>query len=272
MLQVRADYHTHTRFSPDSRCEPEALCRAAAEKGLREIAVTDHFEFFPPGKFADGHYGFETFAAQQAALARCREQFVGRLTVRSGIEVGQPQCDPEGAARLMEAFSFDYVIGSVHKMKGVDLGLIDYPDEKIPALVGENFEMLRVLAETGDFDCMGHIDIIKRYAAVKGKRIDLLDYQDALDPVLRALACRGKGLEINTSGLRQAARETLPAARLLRRFRELGGEILTIGSDAHRPEDVGAGFETALAEAKAAGFRYLALFAERKPSFYRIAE
>ena len=267
---IRADYHTHTRFSPDSRCEPEALCEAALRAGFAEIAVTDHFEFFPPGNFADGRYDISTFAAQQQALAACREKFAGRLAVRSGIEVGQPQCDPEGAAALMGALSFDYVIGSVHKMKGMDLGLIDYPEERIPALVEEDLRMLRTLAETGDFDCMGHIDIIKRYAAVKGRRIDLLDYIDALDPVLRALVSRGKGLEINTSGLRQAARETLPAARLLRRFRELGGEILTIGSDAHRPEDVGAGYEAALAAAKAAGFRYLALFEGRRPSFTRI--
>lgn len=272
MNQVLTDYHMHTHFSPDSVSQPEEMCRAAIRAGLREIAVTDHFELFPSGAFPDGKYLLSTFEAQQEALARCREQFAGQLVIRNGIEVGQPQCDPDYAAELMGTLQFDYVIGSVHKMEGRDLGLIEYPDEKIPGLVEENLSMLYVLADRGDFDCMGHIDIIKRYAAIKGKRIDLMDYRDQLEPILRRLAERGKGLEINTSGLRQAAKETLPASPILALFRSLGGEVLTIGSDAHRPSDVAAGFTQAREVALQAGFRYLATFAERKPQFYKIAD
>ncbi|MGI5893691.1 MAG: histidinol-phosphatase HisJ family protein [Candidatus Merdivicinus sp.] len=270
MSKISADYHMHTHFSPDSRSEPEKMCEAAIAAGLREIAVTDHFELMPAGDFPDGKYLISTMQAQQRALERCREKYGSQLIIRNGIEVGQPQCDPNYAAELMRSVSFDYVIGSVHKMKGRDLGLIEYPDEKIPALVAEDLSMLYQLADTGDFDCMGHLDIIKRYAAIKGKKIDLMDYREQLDPILRRLAERGKGLEINTSGLRQAARETLPSMQVLTEFRSLGGEILTIGSDAHRPEDVAAGFEDALKAAKAAGFRYLALYENRTPHFYPI--
>ena len=270
MSRILADYHMHCRFSPDSRGAPEEMCAAAVKAGLVEIAVTDHFEFFPPGKFADKPYTIANMREQQQALEYCREKFAGRLTIRNGIEVGQPQCSPDAAEELMREVDFDYVIGSVHKMNGLDLGLTEYQDGNIPALVRQNLEMLRVLAETGDFDCMGHLDIIKRYAANQGKRVDLMDWKEEVEPILRTLIRRGKGLEVNTSGLRQSAKETLPSVTVLRFYRELGGEILTIGSDAHRPEDVGAGFTEALKAAKAAGFRQIAMYEKRQPRFYGI--
>lgn len=270
MSRILADYHMHCRFSPDSRSAPEEMCAAAVKAGLAEIALTDHFEFFPPGKFADKPYTIANMREQQRALDRCREKFAGKLVIRNGIEVGQPQCSPDAAAELMREVAFDYVIGSVHKMNGLDLGLTEYTDENIPALVKQNLGMLQVLAETGDFDCMGHLDIIKRYAANQGKQIDLMGWKDEVEPILRTLIRRGKGLEINTSGLRQSARETLPSVAVLQFYRELGGEILTIGSDAHRPEDVGAGFDEALSVAKAAGFRQIAVYEKRQPRFYGV--
>ncbi|HIS77458.1 MAG TPA: histidinol-phosphatase HisJ family protein [Candidatus Merdivicinus excrementipullorum] len=270
MAKIIADYHMHTTFSPDGFDSPEAMCRAALEKGLTEIAVTDHFEFYQAGIFKDKPFTIENMLAQQRELDKCREMFSGKLTIRSGIEIGQPQCNPQAASELMASVSFDYVIGSVHKLHDLDLGLTEYPDEKIPGLVEQNLTMLYDLADKEDFDCLGHLDIIKRYAANKGKQIDLMDYKDQLEPILRRVAERGKGLEINTSGLRQAARETLPSVKVLEFYRALGGEILTIGSDAHKTGDVAAGFAGALEAAQAAGFRYLALYENRTPHFYPI--
>ena len=265
-----ADYHIHSRFSPDSQAELADICQAALERGLAEIAITDHYEFFQEGFFRDKPYRPETLLAQQAALEECREQFSGQLAIRRGVELGQPQANPKGARALLGQAPFDYVIGSVHKLANVDLGLIEYPRGEIPRLVSENLDMLWELADSYDFDCLGHLDIIKRYAAVKGEKIDLMDWRDQVEPLLQRLIQRGKGLEINTSGLRQAAREALPSLALLRLYRSLGGEILTLGSDAHRPEDIAADFETALEMAKAAGFSYLAAYENRSPRFERI--
>ena len=270
MAKIIADYHMHTTFSPDGFDSPEAMCRAAMERGLTEIAVTDHFEFYQAGIFKDKPFTIENMLAQQRELDKCREMFSGKLTIRNGIEIGQPQCNKLAAEELMKAVPFDYVIGSVHKLHDLDLVLTEYPDENIPGLVEQNLSMLYDLADREDFDCLGHLDIIKRYAANKGKKIDLLDYKDQLEPILRRVAERGKGLEINTSGLRQAAKETLPSAKVLEFYRSLGGEILTIGSDAHKTADVAAGFDGALEAARAAGFRYLALYENRTPHFYPI--
>ena len=267
MAKIHADYHLHTLFSPDGKNSPEEMCRAALEKGLTEIAVTDHYEFYQAGVFRDKPFTSEHMRAQQRELERCRELFAGKLTIRRGVEIGQPQCNPEAARELMEAVPFDYVIGSVHKLSDLDLGLTQYTEENIPGLAGRNLAMLYELADREDFDCMGHIDIIKRYAARQGMRVDLLDWREQLEPILRRLIERGKGLEVNTSGLRQAARETLPSLAVLKLYRSLGGEILTAGSDAHCTADISAGFDETLAVIREAGFRYLARYEDRKPHF-----
>ncbi len=271
MSGVRADYHMHTHYSPDGHCSPRQMCLAALEKGLTEIAVTDHFEFFTDGLFSDGKYQTETLAACYQELDACAEEFSGKLAVRKGVEIGQPQTDPDRAAEVLAALPYDYVIGSVHKLKDIDLGLVDYPDEVIPGRVRENLAMLYELADQYDYDCLGHLDIIKRYAAVHGKKIDLMDWQEELERILRRAIERGKGIELNTSGLRQAAHEALPSLKVLKLYRSLGGEILTVGSDAHFERDVAAGFETACEMALEAGFRYLAVYQNRKPTFYPIA-
>lgn len=267
--RYRADYHLHSNNSPDSKAEMESICAAAVRRGFQEIAITDHFECYTP-THPRGFFTERYLQKVQADVQRCREQFEGQLIIRQGIEIGQPGSNPALAAEIMEKFQFDYVIGSLHKMHDLDLGMISYREQRVDELCQRYLSFLYDLVDLGDFDCLGHIDLIKRYAARQGIPLNLCDYPEQLDAILEKLIARGKGLEINTSGLRQAARETLPSHRLLARFRALGGEILTIGSDAHRPEDVGAGYEAALAAAKAAGFRYLALFEGRRPSFTRI--
>ncbi len=267
MNRILADYHMHTRFSPDGRFSPREMCQAALEKGLSEIAVTDHFEFFRNRAFSDANYTAENLAACFQALDACREEFAGRLTIRSGGEIGQPQIDPDGAEALMKALPFDYVIGSVHKLQDIDLGKMDYPTRAIPGLVRENLAMLYELADRWDYDCLGHLDLIKRYGSFHNQKIDLMDYREELEPVLRRVIERGKGIEVNTSGLRTPAMETLPSCKVLKLYRSLGGEIVTAGSDAHCTKDVAAGFDAAREALLEAGFRYLTTFEKRQPRF-----
>ncbi len=270
MDRIFADYHMHTTFSPDGHNTPREMCLAALEKGLTEIAVTDHFEFFHKAVNADARYSKEIIGAGQKALDACRKEFSGRLTIRNGVEIGQPQVDPSRAAELLSALPFDYVIGSIHKLDDVDMGQMDYPDEGISGRVHQNLSMMVELADRYDFDCLGHVDLIKRYAAIRGKKIDLMDYRELLEPIFKRVIERGKGIEINTSGLRQPAKETLPSLEIVKFYRSLGGEILTVGSDAHCTKDVAADLDAAREVAKEAGFRYLASFEKRKPSFYAI--
>ncbi len=270
MGNIIADYHVHSTISPDAKGPMEDTCRAAVEAGLAEVVFTDHFECRAPGK--GGYlFDFPYLEGYFKELHRCQALFDGRIAVKSGIEMGQPGVDPETERAVMEAFSFDYIIGSVHKLDNIDLGNMTYTAENIDSICRENLRYLLELAEHGVFDCMGHVDLIKRYGAKQGFSIDLMNYREELEAIFRALIAGGKGIEINTSGLRQEAREALPSLAILKLYRSLGGEILTVGSDAHIGRDVAAGFDTAREMALEAGFTRLALYRHNTPSFYSIA-
>ena len=270
MANIIADYHTHSTISPDAKGPMEDTCRAALEKGLSEIVFTDHFECRAPGQkgfFFDLPY-LEGYFKE---LSRCRALFDGRLVIKSGIEMGQANVNPQMEKDVMDAFSFDYIIGSVHKLDNIDLGNMTYTPESVDGICRENLRYLMQLSKTGTFDCMGHVDLVKRYAAKQGMAVDLMHYREELEEIFRTLIGRGKGIEINTSGLRQEAREALPSLSILKLYRSLGGEILTVGSDAHIGKDVAAGFNTARELALEAGFTRLALYRNNTPSFYSIA-
>lgn len=274
MAEWRADYHMHTTVS-DGHCSMKRMCERAIELGLEEIALTDHFEIYTPGFDAAAH-GCHVFDEKRldhyfSEYQSCKRLFEGKIRLKRGIELGQPQVDSEYSQKIMSSYEFDYVIGSVHKLNNIDLAFADYPNIDLERITKQNLEMLFEMTDQYDFDCIGHIDLIKRYAAVKGVTVHLRDYPEQLGSILSRAIERGKGLEINTSGMRQAAREALPSLQILKYYRKLGGEILTVGSDAHIDIDLGKGIQEAKQLALEAGFRYLALYTNRKPEFYPIS-
>lgn len=186
--------------------------------------------------------------------------------LKAGVELGQGQLDREWEKTIIDLFPFDFIIGSVHKMDNVDMGKMAFADEaQTKRIIQQNLEYLWELVDTCDFDSLGHVDLVKRYAANHGIKVDLAEYPDQLMPILRRLAERGKALEINTSGIRQSPKEALPSVQILKMFKEAGGRYLTVGSDAHLAKDVGADFDTARQMALEAGFRHIALYEQRKP-------
>ena len=268
-----ADYHMHSRISPDAHDEMRLMCQAAIDKGLKEICVTEHFEYYP--KTRDKMCMDPALLDEyDEMLSICQREFEGRLVLRAGIEIGQHYYWPEHAHDILHVkHHYDYVIGSVHKpnKQGKDLGDVPYSAETLDAMCLEYIDGLYQMADKADFDCAGHLDLIKRYAAKSGFTVSLLDYKDEVAQVLRRIIERGKGLEINTSGLRQEVGLPMPSLDILKLYRELGGEILTVGSDAHFAKDIAANFDDARRLALSAGFDHLALYHERKPSFYPIA-
>lgn len=260
---MQEDYHVHCLNSPDSKEPLERICQGAAEAGIREIMVTDHYEMFhdtdrwPP-------YRREYLEQCFRIMRQCREEFFDRVFVGFGIELGQWHLQPEGAKKVVKEYPFDYVIASLHKIDDVDLKFFHYRELDTGKLLRRYLEDLLSIARQGDFDCLGHLDLIKRYAAEQGVSIRAEDEEELVREILRTLIKRGKGLELNTSGLRQAVRETFPSRTILQWYREEGGMILTVGSDAHRRQDVGADFGQAEALASALGFSCISRFRERK--------
>ena len=258
------DYHLHSRHSFDGQETVADICRAAIARGRQEIAITDHFECYTPGHPV-GYFTPKYVAKIMADIDEARKEFEGKLIIRKGLELGQPTVNPEMAHSILDNFQFDYVIGSIHKVGNLSLSNVAYNIHNTEDICLNYFDMLYELADEGDFDCLGHIDMIRLYAAKQGTPLNILEYEDQLVPVLRRVIERGKGIEINTTGFRQELSTTLPDLTVLKLYRELGGQILTIGSDAHRAPDIGSGWSESAILAKQAGFDYVTLYENRRP-------
>jgi histidinol-phosphatase (PHP family) len=257
------DYHIHSRHSTDAVSSIREICLWAMNSGLKEIAVTDHFE---PSK-GDEFYKAYDQKSYWAEITKEKQEFKGRLEVKLGVELGQPHLFREGSQGIMKEFPYDYVLGSAHKLEsGIDMSEIDYGSISIDDVCSMYLKQLEELLDFENFDCVGHMDLIKRYSAgVYGKNLTLACQYELLTQVFRKLIQAGKGIEINTSGLRQAPKETMPGLDVLKIYRTMGGEILTTGSDSHRAEDVGKGISAAYQLAELAGFDYVTAFSQRKP-------
>ncbi len=263
------DYHIHSNNSTDGHHSVMEICQRAVEAGLQEIAITDHFEPTENdqayGEYNPIHHLFDTLKAKAA--------FRNRLRVKFGIEMGQPERYPEEAGRLLDTYPYDYVLASTHKLPGdVDMGDIDYVHADVKYYCRQYLRHLKELVKWNRFDCIGHLDLPKRYAAKCGITISFMDYREEVEEILKILVENGKGIEINTSGLRQHARTCLPDLDIVKLYKSLGGQVITIGSDAHYAGDVGKGIAKGLEIAKEAGFEYITVFDGRKPEWKRISQ
>jgi len=261
LCEYQQDYHVHTSFSMDSESRMEAVCQSAIARGIDEIAITDHLDFGP----LESDQPFPT-DGYLAAIQRCQEQFRGQLTVRVGIEVGEPHLFPEQAATVISNDSFDVVLGSAHYAKGMQAAwLPSFFDQPLRTAYDSYFRQVVDLAAEGDFDVLAHLDLVKRDARKFGKMYDGPGpYADMIRTALVSLVERGKGIELNTSPLRRGQPEPCPSLEILRWYRELGGEILTLGSDAHVPEAVGSHIDAVREMAMSVGFSRVATFKHRQ--------
>lgn len=203
-------------------------------------------------------------------MVKARSVFRGRLIVAAGIELGQPAYDPALAEQILSKFDYDVVIGSVHNLRDrKDFYFMEYDgftDSDLDAMVEEYLKELLTMVQWGGFDILAHLTYPLRYMVGENHRnIDLNRHSDLIDEILRQAARSGKALEINTSGLRQPLGETLPTLPYVRRFREFGGEYVTVGSDAHYAEDLGKGVNEGMKVAQEAGFSHVTLFQGRTP-------
>lgn len=262
-----ADSHTHTRHSPDSDAPMQAMCAAAYDSGLSYLAVTDHVEM---QAFLEDGYD-RSAAASFAEAGEMRAAWEGRLTVARGMEMGQPLEDPETARALLDTYAFDFVLASLHNLPGdKDFYYYDFNTVAVEEPLDRYFAGLLDMARWGRFHALAHLTYPFRYIPASRRPADLGRWRDTVDEILRTLAQKGLALEINTSGLRQGFGATLPDLPVVRRFRELGGERVTLGSDAHAPVDVGKNLEDGARVAREAGFRYIAAFRGGEPAMMKL--
>lgn len=262
----RIDLHMHTASSFDGNYSGALMCKASAENELSVIAITDHFDV----DFYKAHRLEMRQKTSYEDICYVKEAFADKIKVLRGIEMGQPTYEEDLTAKSLARYEYDFVIGSIHNLRNMpDFGDLDYKalsQDEIYALLDKYFEEMLTLAKWNGFDTLAHLTYPMRYIVQAGRDdIDLERYNDITDEIFRTLIANGKALEINTSGLRQPIGKTMPTENYVKRFRELGGEYLTLGSDAHFTEHTGAGIDEGYAIAERCGFDCVTYFEGRKP-------
>ena len=255
------DYHIHTRHSFDSTAVPEEICRRAVELSLPEIGFSEHWDVGP-------YEEVTRFLQPQAwweELQRLRRLFAGRLTIRAGLEIAEPHLYPQDTASILASLPFDYVLGSVHFVGPHMMFDEKYfsrctPDEVYLSYFAELEKMVR----QADVDIVAHFDIPAR-TAIPIFGYEVARYEAAIRAVLAVVIERGLALDVNVAGLRKPANNLMPAPLILGWFRQMGGERLTLGSDAHTVEQLGLNFDQALQAIREAGFTHLTQYDRRQP-------
>jgi len=261
-LQARdlpLDAHLHTDQSPDSSVPIDIYAAAALERGIPEIAITDHVDFDP----RDPAYEYTRFEDRERVVRDAAARWAAHgLTIHFGAELTYNRRWEDDLRDHLRRYHYDYTIGSVHDWpespytpqraaawvagRALDEILAPYYDEVVAA------------ARCGLFDTIGHLDVVRRYLHPHVTTAELAARPELQDDALRAIAESGAALEVNTSGLRYPGGETYPTAAAVARFRELGGERVVTGSDAHRPEWFAYRLDVAYRHVAAAGFEALA--------------
>ncbi len=250
---MRIDLHIHSNFSSDSEESLERILQYAKEHGVEVIGITDHIDYDYQDPSISFLLDLEAYNEKMMAL---RDQAQG-VQVLYGIEAGLQPHIGEDLRKMVDRYDFDYVMGSMHTIQKKDLYIGTYFEGKSPMEAWEGYfeDLIASVLAFDRFQFVGHLDILKRYnEPVRG--VSYEEIRPMVREALRVLIDHHIGLEINTSGLRGSygLKDTLPSRQVLYDYKELGGEILTIGSDAHRAEDVGAGFSHASGLLREIGF------------------
>ncbi|WP_312641439.1 histidinol-phosphatase HisJ family protein [Hydrogenoanaerobacterium sp.] len=263
MLYNLFDSHTHSDNSFDGTHSVMFMCEAAVQKGLLGIAITDHADM----DYLEEQQFLQRLKQSYFDVRKARMAYGNSFILSSGIELGEPDADYELAERVLALDEFDFVIGSIHTVQDKnDFYYNDFQQVDPYGLLGCYFERMLKLVQWNKFDVLGHFTYPMRYILRDGRRdVTLERYDDIIDEILRLTVQNGRGIEINTSGLRQDMGETMPPLKYIKRFKELGGEIITIGSDAHRAEHLGSNIADGMELAREAGFAYFSFFKQREP-------
>lgn len=271
MYQNLFDSHTHSENSHDGVHSVTFMVENAIDRDIQGFAVTDHFDC--------DHFEEQDceMRLRQTALdvAMAKAAFRNRLIISTGIELGQVHLNYKAADIALTMVHYDVVLMAVHCMRGwqdfYDIDYKNFSDEDINTMMLQYFDELLELTRWGNFDVLAHLSLPVRYPKLYNDiEIDLTRYTSQIDEILSLLAKNGKALEINTSGLRSSVGKTMPEQWVVQRFRELGGEYVTIGSDAHNAEDIGASITDGMKILADCGFEYFTFYRDRKPVLLKL--
>jgi histidinol-phosphatase (PHP family) len=264
---IPQDYHMHSHYSCDCNASMTEMCESALAQGIPEIGFSEHYDLHPGERCRD----WFRLTPWLAELNQMRTRYQGRLTIRAGVEIGEPHLFTVETQALLARTSFDYVLGSLHWVGSESVFDINFFRKRSPdQAFGEFFTELEKMTRHGGFDILSHFDVPVRTAHVVYGVYEPTRYEVYIRAVLGNCIDQGIALDLNTAALRLRANVLTPGLTILRWYAEMGGERVTLGADAHRPEHVGRHLDVALQTAQQAGLHYLTYFEGRQPRLVRL--
>lgn len=281
-----ADYHVHTEFSDDSDYLMEDVVKDAIKKGMNEICFTDHVDYGikrdrddprgilkrPGGKGEPEWMEVANvdYPRYMDLIKHLKEKYQSNINIKTGLEFGMQVHTIPSYQKLYNRYDYDFIILSIHQIDDQELWTQDYQKGKTQQEYIEGYyqEMLNVIKNYKDYSVLGHLDLITRYDGIGNYPFEKI--KPIITEILQLVIKDGKGIEINTSSHRYGLKDSTPSRDILKLYKELGGKIITIGSDSHKPEHLGAYIDEAKELLKELGFEYYCTFEKMKPIYHKL--
>lgn len=263
------DFHLHTTFSFDAKSNPEGVIKTAIEKNFKTICFTDHLDYDANIYYKDYDFDIDEYFKIMAEL---RDKYRNEIEVLIGAEFGVQPSLYEKYDKIAKAYPFDFIILSIHTVEHHDLAKDGFPEKYEPLEVLKRYysQMASCVKEFDDFDTLGHIDYIDRYFKDKSRMPQFKDYRDYVADVFESVIKKDKCIELNSAGKRRGLDYFHPKKEALELYYEMGGRLLTFGSDAHIETDFGKDFDEVIGIAKSIGFKELCIYRKREREYVKI--
>ncbi len=276
-----ADYHVHTEFSFDSDYAMEEVVKDAIAKGLDEICFTDHVDYGlmleygsegttpKPDIHGNPRYNVD-YPRYLETIGMLQEKYKGQIVLKRGLEYGIQMCHLEEYRKLYARYPLDFIIHSNHQVDDIELYWPEFFAGKTQKEYNRVYyeEILRTVTAFKDYSVLGHLDSMNRYDPLGPCPEE--DFIDLVQEILKIAIADGKGIEINTSSTRYGLKDTTPSISILKLYRQLGGSIITIGSDSHKKEHLGYGIKKSQELLRDLGFEYFCTYKEMEPIFHKL--
>lgn len=261
------DFHMHSNFSADCETPMEATIESAIKKGLTEICFTEHIDY----EYPDPTIVFDLDVKKyNETILQLQKKYKDVITIKKGVEIGVQPYLLDRYEELLTKETFDFIICSMHTTNKQGLHSGDFFKERTAEEAYRLYyeELLYCVEHFDHYSVLGHLDLVKRYQTFQGNE----DFHDIIGEIFKIIIAKGKGIEVNTSGFAYGLGSAMPSEDILKLYYNCGGEIITIGSDAHKPEHVAHRFSEMIELLISIGFKYVATFEALQPKFHLLTD